>query len=120
MTTTLTPGEQYLYVVEFDSGVKVGITADPSRRIAQHRRDAEAFARNVGRTWISPVPHGNARQNELELKQGSRREYLTRSFDECVAHAERLPMARLDPVAVERRSANFLSAMQAFVTGGVR
>lgn len=117
----ITPGESYLYVVEFiGHGVKVGITANPDRRFAQHRRDAAAFDRAVGRTWLSPVPHGNARDNERALKLGARREYLDRPFDECVTQAEEMAFIRLDPAEVERRSQAVLRTFQAILLGGVR
>lgn len=85
----------HLYVVEIIGvGVKVGVTErDPSIRIADHRRDAEAYGRQVGRTWAS-IPHARARYHEGCLKRlagkNQRREYLPMSFDEVLPHAQQL------------------------------
>jgi hypothetical protein len=98
-----------LYVVEFPGhGVKVGVTArDPRVRLAEHRRDAEAYGRDVGRTWVS-FPHLEARAHEKALKRlagpQQRREYLPLPFDEVVAYAQLLapsvfsPLKRFDPI----------------------
>lgn len=95
MSSQIVPGESYLYVAEIRGiGVKVGITEKPLRRFAQHSRDAHAYGRELGRTWVSPVPHINARENESTLKGESAREYLSRSFEECVGQAQTLPMHR--------------------------
>ncbi|MEV8134328.1 hypothetical protein [Microbacterium aurantiacum] len=61
------------------------------QRIAAHARDASAYGRSIARTWVSPEPQANALQNERIIKGASPREYLDRSFDECVAEAESLP-----------------------------
>lgn len=83
----------YLYLAEIvDIGVKVGISRNPTNRLASHARDASAYGRKLGRTWVSPVSHTNARENESAIKGGSRREYLARDFDDCLAQAQALPM----------------------------
>lgn len=102
---------EFLYLVEFeDHGVKVGVSAQPMHRLKQHHRDAAAFGRKVGRTWISPIAHTEARANERAIKSGASREYLERSFDECLAHAGALTMT--PPTKVEG-----MSALNQFLTG---
>ena len=87
--------ESYLYLVEIVGiGVKVGISTDPARRLASHARDASAYGRTIGRTWVSDVPHANARENESAIKRGSRREYLDRAFEDCLEQALDLDMQR--------------------------
>jgi hypothetical protein len=57
----------YLYVIGFSSGpVKVGQTADPRRRFAEHRRDAGAYGVKISNFWIS-IAHSNYLANEVEL-----------------------------------------------------
>ena len=93
----------HLYLVEFVGlGVKVGISAQPLRRLQQHHRDAAAFGHTVGRTWVSPLAHVEAPANERAIKGESRREYLRRPFDECLRQALALPMT--EPPAAEGRS----------------
>lgn len=88
-------GELYLYLIEIaDVGVKVGVTRNPTKRLASHDRDARAFKRAIGRTWVSPVPHINAAANESAIKGRSDREYLARTFDDCVVQARQLPLIR--------------------------
>lgn len=105
--------EQYLYLAEIvDVGVKVGISTEPTRRLAGHARDAAAYGRKLGRTWVSEVPHVNARENESAIKGDSRREYLTRTFEDCLAQANALPMRRAMPVDPLQVPLNqFLSAL---------
>lgn len=115
--------EHHLYIVEFvDHGIKVGITGDPNRRLATHRRDAEAFGRPVGRAWVSP-PHVEARSNEKALKalsdSATRREYINVPFDDALATAARLPMRRADRAAVEADRARALSTLQSILLPGV-
>lgn len=87
--------ESYLYLAEIVGiGVKVGISTDPARRLASHARDASAYGRAIGRTWVSDVPHANARENESAIKRGSRREYLDRAFEDCLEQALDLDMRR--------------------------
>lgn len=94
--------ESYLYLVEIlGVGVKVGITQQPLRRLAAHARDASAYGREIGRTWTSPVPHANARDNESAIKGESRREYLARTFEDCLTQAAALPMVRAEDVDID-------------------
>jgi predicted GIY-YIG superfamily endonuclease len=105
-----------LYVVEFiDHGVKVGVTArDPQVRLAEHRRDAEAYGRTVGRTWVS-FPHLEARANEKALKRlagpGQKREYLPLSFDEVMVQAQLLTLCVLSP----QKTQKMLSPIEHFI-----
>lgn len=94
--------ESYLYLVEIvDVGVKVGVSRHPLRRLAAHARDATAYNREIGRTWVSSVPHANALENESAIKGASVREYLARNFDDCLEQAQALPLVRAaveDPI----------------------
>lgn len=104
-STELIGKEMHLYVVELVGvGVKVGVTTKPDNRIAQHRRDADAYGRSVGRVWVSD-PHIEARTNESAIKRmaGRRREYLDISFETAVDHAKTLPTTRADREAVQRK-----------------
>lgn len=81
-----------LYIVEIiDTCVKVGISDDPVTRLAQHQRDADAYEREIGRSWVS-APHWNARENERSIMRGAKREYLKESFDDVLSRAVRLPV----------------------------
>lgn len=119
----LVPGaEHHLYVVEIPGvGVKVGITVDPPRRIAQHTRDAQAYGRTVERTWISG-PHVEARASERSLVKlaGGRREYLPINFDVAVQEAMSLPMTRADRAAVEKHAEDVSSFFKSLLLGGTR
>lgn len=114
--------ELHLYVVEFEGhGVKVGVTGRPDKRIAQHRRDAEAYGRSVGRVWLS-TPHVEARANESALKKlapSQRREYLPLAYELVVTHAETLPKSRADKAEVERRNEATSQFFQRLLTGGL-
>lgn len=108
--------ELHLYVVEFPGhGVKVGITKNPTNRVAAHRRDAAAFGRTVGRVWVSR-PHTEARANEAALKRidpGTTREYLSVDFDRVMEHVRSLPNSRATRTAIaerQRRSDAFLDS----------
>jgi predicted GIY-YIG superfamily endonuclease len=118
--------ELHVYVVEFiGHGVKVGVSERPDKRIAQHRRDAAAYGRQVGRVWLSE-PHVNsqARANERSLKKlagaNQRREYLPLSFDEVVAVAVDLQITRADLADVERRREATTEFFKSLLTGGLR
>lgn len=113
--------ELHLYVVEFRGhGVKVGVSYKPEKRIAQHRRDAAAFGREVGRVWLS-TPHVEARANESALKHlagpRQKREYLPLEFEDVVAHADELPKTRVTTEAVEQQAAR-TNALFDFILGG--
>ena len=82
----------HLYLVEIVGHcVKVGITTDPKRRIADHEANARKLGRVVGRTWVTQ-PHVEARANERLIKGDHDTEYLPRSFEDVLAQAESLPM----------------------------
>lgn len=111
--------ELHLYVVELVGlGVKVGVTAKPDKRIAQHRRDADAYGRAVGRVWVSD-PHVEARANESALKRlaGQRREYLNIAFETAVARARELPQSRADREAVARQQERTVAFFQSILGG---
>lgn len=123
----LIPGaELHLYVVEFvGHGVKVGVSGKPDQRIAQHRRDAAAYGREVGRTFISdPHQEKQARANERSLKQlggpDHRREYLALGFPEVANVAASLPAPRADKAAVEQKREATTEFFKALVAGGLR
>lgn len=85
----------YLYLVEFGTAfTKVGVSKDPTRRIKQHVRDGEAFGTPVQRTWVSDIPHVEALENEAIVKGDSPREYLNRTFDDCLRQVKSLPMTQ--------------------------
>lgn len=92
MSAELVPFKsEHLYLVEVvGRGVKVGVSRNPSARIKAHMRDAAAYGCTVVRTWVSPIAHSNARQNERAIMAGSRREYLSRTFDDCMGQAASL------------------------------
>lgn len=126
MGDLLVGAELHLYVVEFiGHGVKVGVTEKPAKRIAQHRRDASAYGRAVGRVWLSD-PHVNAqaRVNERSLKHlagpGQRREYLHLTFDEVATAAAALPMPRAGKAEVERRREATTEFFKSILLGGLR
>lgn len=122
MTAELIGKELHLYVVELvGAGVKVGVSAKPDNRIAQHRRDAEAYGRTIGRVWVS-APHIEARANESAIKRfaGQRREYLSIDFDTAVARANELPKSRADREAVARKEAQTLDFFKSILVGGAR
>lgn len=61
------PGEGFVYVITFSTGVvKVGQTIDLRRRFAEHRRDAEAYNVVITNYWVS-CAHVNYLDNEIEL-----------------------------------------------------
>lgn len=91
-------GEGFLYVIEFSTGVvKVGQTADPQRRLQEHRRAASTFKVTIVNFWISPA-HSNFLVNEIDLisqcmrvSTRTRREYFRDvSFAAAVAFANEL------------------------------
>lgn len=112
-TTPIVQGfELHLYVVEFiSSGVKVGVSGNPQKRIAQHRRDAAAFGLEVGRVWVS-APHveSEARRNEHEIKKLAGipgvREYLPIDYESAVKCAEGLPKTRVTAAVVAAQRAS--------------
>lgn len=113
MSLSAQPGEAWLYLAEIiDHGVKVGISRHPLRRLKNHDGDARAYGRRLGRTWVSPIPHVNARTNEAAIKRGARREYLDRSFDDCLAQAMALPMERESTPAGRSPINAFLACLQ--------
>lgn len=60
-------GQGYLYVIRFETGVvKVGQTNHPSRRIAEHRRDAFAYNVVIIDLWVSGI-HDAHLANETKL-----------------------------------------------------
>jgi hypothetical protein len=60
-------GHGFLYVIQFSIGtVKVGQSQDPHRRVASHRRDADAFGVQIARMWVSG-PHVEFRDTEQSL-----------------------------------------------------
>ncbi|MER7280457.1 GIY-YIG nuclease family protein [Dactylosporangium sp. NPDC000244] len=102
-------GEGYLYVIEFSTGViKVGQTADPRRRLPEHRRDADAFKVAIVNFWISPA-HWNYLDNEIDLinrcmqvSSRARREYFRDlSFVTAVGFANELTFYTQEGVSDE-------------------
>lgn len=113
--------EKYLYVLEIvGRGVKVGITANPKQRLAAHRRDAKAYGRSTGRSWVSE-PHINASENERALMRMAgpkqKREYLPLDFDVVVSSAHAQTRTQLDPHAEEERAQRTFGFFKAIVTG---
>jgi hypothetical protein len=91
----------HLYVVEFlDFGVKIGISDSPEIRISQHRRDADAYGRQVGRVWVSGK-YPEAYDHEVALKRlggpQQQREYLRLGFDHVCEVANRYYANRRPP-----------------------
>lgn len=98
LRSPLKGAERYLYVLEIlGQGVKVGITTRPEARMGEHRQNAIAFGREIGRVWLS-APHVEARKNEkaLRLLVGPQqtREYLPLPFELVVEQAKLLPQSR--------------------------
>lgn len=53
-SSSLRPGTEYLYVLQFDNGVvKVGRTSDPQARSERHERDCGRFGLAVVHRWVS-------------------------------------------------------------------
>lgn len=125
MSADLVDGaELHLYVLEIvGRGVKVGVTKQPDRRIANLRREAAGYGQSTGRVWVSE-PHVEAHANERELMAlggpNNRREYIALPYESAVGEAETLPMTRADRAAVEARRSAVLDMFQGFVLGGAR
>jgi hypothetical protein len=109
-----------LYVVEFqDSGIKVGITNDPTKRLGTHQRQGRAFGRPAKRGWFTP-PHVEARANERELiafcarqpDADPRGEYFAVPFEAACTFASRLPRSRGDEAAHEAKIQAGLDALK--------
>lgn len=120
--------ESHLYVVEFGRyGVKVGITANPKSRLAQHARDGRNFGRPATRGWLSP-PHAEAKDNERALiafcnkrtRAVRSREYFTTPFQRVHEYASTLPMSRGDREAFEAHAEAVADGFISIVMGGLR
>ncbi|WP_027944246.1 GIY-YIG nuclease family protein [Amycolatopsis taiwanensis] len=120
--------ESHLYVVEFgEHGVKVGITANPKTRMAQHERDGRNFGRLVTRVWVSG-PHAEAAANEraviaycrdLAGVSSSRRgEYFSVPYDDVQQYAVGLPKSRGDREAFEARVNAGFNVFKSIALGG--
>lgn len=76
----------YLYLIEFDHSLKVGVSNNAERRIAQHARDVGKHGLNssVLKKWVSPRIY-NARAVEAACVQkfgGPTGEWLRADFDQ--------------------------------------
>ncbi len=82
----------HLYLIEMIGlCVKVGVSKNPTARLASHAVDAKNYGRKIGRVWVS-ILHNEALNNEFWLKGTSRSEYLRRrSFDDVLEQALALP-----------------------------
>jgi hypothetical protein len=62
----------YVYVVAFSDGtVKVGRSADATRRLKDHKATARSFGLEITSEWVSPQ-HRDWKENELELMRLAR------------------------------------------------
>ncbi|MFY1597358.1 hypothetical protein [Micromonospora sp. WMMD737] len=53
-STSMRPGGEHLYVLQFDNGViKVGRTGDPRTRHERHERDCGRYGLTIKRRWVS-------------------------------------------------------------------
>jgi hypothetical protein len=91
-------GHGHLYAIRFSTGVvKVGQTNHPSRRMAEHRRDAWAYGVVITNMWISRA-HATYLPNEVRLiafaahkAERSRREYFHGvDWDEVITFGDEL------------------------------
>lgn len=84
------PERLHLYLIEIVGvGVKVGITGDPPRRLAQHRSAAANFGRSTGREWLSER-RADAAEIERSMVGDHPNEYLPTSFDEAMRRMREL------------------------------
>jgi predicted GIY-YIG superfamily endonuclease len=107
--------ERYVYVIEFTSGtVKVGQTASPQKRVAQHDKAAQAHRHSVVRSWVS-APHFEYATNETALiafceerwKVAAGREaFEAADFDSVVEYAQGLPYSRVTEDELNARVAH--------------
>lgn len=94
---------QHLYAIEIVGvGVKVGVTGEPSKRLANHARDARNYRRQLGRWWVS-VRHVEFMLNEALLIgwAGADTEYLPKSFDDVMAKIDSLKMTTAERLFAE-------------------
>ena len=106
-----------IYVVAFSTGVvKLGRSAEPARRLAEHRHDAVALGLAVTDEWASPR-HAGCDHTERALRSyavkagavatvaGPRGEYLTGiSFAQLIRRAKRLPYPTPPPPVRSERA----------------
>lgn len=120
--------ESYLYAVEFgDYGIKIGITASPDTRIAQHWRNGRDFGRPATRGLIT-APHIEARTNERALIQHCREatgrieivrgEYFPIPLEAVEEFMAALPQSRGDRAAYEAKTSASSQGLTDFVVGG--
>lgn len=103
--------EGYLYVVEIKNlGVKFGITRDPKNRLAQHKRDAAAYGREVGRIWLSS-PHVGYVNNETTVRRTlhTEREYVSNNFEQVTGIAEQTSRERQTAPDCENETSNLVN-----------
>jgi hypothetical protein len=117
------PIEAYVYVLRFGSGlVKVGYSADPSKRVRQHQDLANSYGNPVTAQWVS-TPHTKAAANEKALiafcaeratAVAGREFFKGVDFDAVVSFAGSLPLHRATADEVAELEARAEATKKAF------